>query len=853
MVRLENNNWKLDDVEHLDQLTYFSGGRLYWAEGDCVREHFQEFFPEVDDVGSDFVAYSPASIGASNLPDEVITLSSGKLSQKTMDKFEERILAFEEIKKSGASSFNQEAAFAEFTLPDPRKCPDLYVVMSGENNSGLAVFWGLQVTEPPQANIKPLEVLEILKSEFVESKSKSKPAIPVPPKAPSRAAPPPPPPAAVLQSKPKTPSIDPEVVPAASDDIPATDDSPVSETPEPKPSEQLTPQTELEPVPAPEPTPIGQAGSIASIFKSLEPYKEEFAAREQQAREAMEKARIAAEKEQAAKSRKVSFISPKSASKAATSKTEEIKPVESKPSETLAPESKQPDSAVSKTKPPTTPKPEKTKPVVVKPPKPPKPPVDRTKQIRMAKQIGIGLAALIVVMLVLRISAASYLGPKVVVTPRLDPNAQTSEVPFEPDEIIELAQFNERWEMTQSGKASITHFPKPGKYSINRLRANTLGNGEPVLVSEHSVLFDNVNHSDVFSPVANLILPTKNVAVSQEVSAIAGASFARGNRAELVYLGIDWGDESWKGFQGIAESSGPVTHAYSQPGQYRVSLIVKDQNGRWDVDSEFINVFPDGQIPTSESVLGQMTPLPMAVIRAVRTGETENTVHLWVGDSIDLDGTIEQITVDWGDSKPEQSVIPAKGEINHAYPKSAGNRFTITVSATDNDGNVSKQPAEVVVDFQNTTFPSPDPKKGRMSLINTISWHASPDLDNPDSVRVRASSYSELTKARKTMVFDLYNPLSQPMAPLSSINWKITDPSGTTHTVTGVRTVELAGEKGKYSVQVSASLPGQEPQNISFSTSIDTKGEMKGMSGFFNWIASTIPDLGLSKLVQGKE
>ena len=103
------------------------------------------------------------------------------------------------------------------------------------------------------------------------------------------------------------------------------------------------------------------------------------------------------------------------------------------------------------------------------------------------------------------------------------------------------------------------------------------------------------------------------------------------------------------------------------------------------------------------------------------------------------------------------------------------------------------------------------------------------------------------------MVYQIYNPLSATLAPLSSINWKITDPSGITRTVTGARTVELEAEKGRYAIQVSASLPGQEPQTVSFTSDIETKGEIKGMSGIFNWIASTIPDLGLSKLVQGKE
>ncbi len=848
MVRLENNNWKLDDVEHLDQLTYFSGGRLYWAEGDCVREHFQEFFPEVDDVGSDFVSYSPASIGASNLPDEVITLSSGKLSQKTFEKFEERVLAFEETKKSGAGSFNQEAAFSEFTLPDPRKCPDLWVVMSGENNSGLAVFWGLLVNQPPQANIKPLEALEILRSDFVEAKTKPKPSIPVPPKAPSRFVPPPPPSVLIPPSKPEPQEIE---APAGEKD----DVLPTPEPLQPEAADKTPTGSIVEPVPprAPEDSLVAPAGSIASIFKSLEPYKEEFAAREQQAREAMEKARLAAEKEQAAKSRKVSFVSPKSALKPTSQKAEETKVPDTKTPEAKAPETQSP--AISTSKPAATPapKPDKQKAVVAKPPRPPKPPVDRTKQIRLAKQVGIGLAALIVVLLLLRVSAASFLGPKVVVGPVTDPLAQAGEIPFEPDEIIELAQFNQRWQMNQSGKASIIHFPKPGKYSVNRLRANTLGEGDPVLVSEHPVVFDNVNHSDVLSPVANLILQTKSIATGDSVTAITGASFARGNRAELVYLGIDWGDESWKGFQGLEGNSGPVTHSYSQPGQYRVSLIVKDQNGRWDVDSEFVTVHPQGEVPSEATTVGLSTPIPIAMVRSVSTGETENSVHLWVGDSIDLDGSVEQITVDWGDSKPEQTVSPSKGELTHAYPKSAGNRFTITVTAIDNSGNVSKQPAEVVVDFQNTTFPTPDPKKGKMPLVTDVRWYASPDLENPDSVRIKASTYSELNKARKTMVYQIYNPLSATLAPLSSINWKITDPSGITRTVTGARTVELEAEKGRYAIQVSASLPGQEPQTVSFTSDIETKGEIKGMSGIFNWIASTIPDLGLSKLVQGKE
>ncbi|OPZ68086.1 MAG: hypothetical protein BWY82_02634 [Verrucomicrobia bacterium ADurb.Bin474] len=175
------------------------------------------------------------------------------------------------------------------------------------------------------------------------------------------------------------------------------------------------------------------------------------------------------------------------------------------------------------------------------------------------------------------------------------------------------------------------------------------------------------------------------------------------------------------------------------------------------------------------------------------------------------------------------------------------------MTATDNSGNVSKQPAEVVVDFQNTTFPTPDPKKGKTSLVTDLKWYASPDLENPDSIRIRASTYSELNKARKTMVYQIQNPISATLAPLSSISWKITDPAGVTRTVTGARTVELEAEKGRYTVQVSASLPGQEPQTVSFTSDIETKGEIKGMSGLFNWIASTIPDLGLSKLVQGKE
>jgi|GEM_PF-5165592 len=114
-----------------------------------------------------------------------------------------------------------------------------------------------------------------------------------------------------------------------------------------------------------------------------------------------------------------------------------------------------------------------------------------------------------------------------------------------------------------------------------------------------------------------------------------------------------------------------VTHSFSHPGTYIVSLTVTDDKGSTNIDSTTCIIKQPNRPPTIPLINGP-------------TSGTKNILYPYTVVSTDADNDIMQYTFDWGDSMNQLSGFLPNGtsfSVNHSW--NAAGRYSIRVIVTD--------------------------------------------------------------------------------------------------------------------------------------------------------------------------
>ncbi len=186
-------------------------------------------------------------------------------------------------------------------------------------------------------------------------------------------------------------------------------------------------------------------------------------------------------------------------------------------------------------------------------------------------------------------------------------------------------------------------------------------------------------------------------------------SFGHSDSSEYVTVSIDWGDssETTSGFPSGYLSS---NHSYSSPGTYSVSVVATDDDG--DSVSQNMTIV----VTQNSSEASDSAPTLSASL---------NNSTINVGDTVSLGGSFghvessETVTVsiDWGDSSETTSGFPS-GYLSSSHSYSSAGTYSVSVVATDDDGDSVSENMTIVV-TQNSTEVSDSAPTLSASLSNS--------------------------------------------------------------------------------------------------------------------------------------
>lgn len=173
----------------------------------------------------------------------------------------------------------------------------------------------------------------------------------------------------------------------------------------------------------------------------------------------------------------------------------------------------------------------------------------------------------------------------------------------------------------------------------------------------------------------------------------------------------------WYFDDGSTQTGSTVSHEFTEPGTYTVTLTVIDDDGAQDAAYTTITVLDDGN----------EVPIPSFTIDNT-SGDVPLTVNVNASASSDPDGTIASYTWVWDDGTANGS-----GAItSHQYTDPGSYYLSLTV--TDNDGSSSTQSVNVVVNDPASNLPptasfTADPTSGNEPLTVDVDATNSTDSD----------------------------------------------------------------------------------------------------------------------------
>jgi len=148
---------------------------------------------------------------------------------------------------------------------------------------------------------------------------------------------------------------------------------------------------------------------------------------------------------------------------------------------------------------------------------------------------------------------------------------------------------------------------------------------------------------------------------------------------------------AWDFGDGGSSSGSIVSHVYSSPGTYTVSLTVTDNNGATNTDTAIAIITEDSTIPPPTTNKPPKADAGSDV--KVKVGEA---VHFDASKSTDPDGTITKYDWDFGDDRGSDEKEPL-----HSY--ATPGVYKVTLVVTDNNGETDRDVIYVTVEQESTS------------------------------------------------------------------------------------------------------------------------------------------------------
>lgn len=149
----------------------------------------------------------------------------------------------------------------------------------------------------------------------------------------------------------------------------------------------------------------------------------------------------------------------------------------------------------------------------------------------------------------------------------------------------------------------------------------------------------------------------------------------------------------WDFGDGSNSSGSVVSHVYSSPGTYTVSLTVTDNSGATDTDTATAIITEDSTTPTPPATTNKPPKAVAGNDVKVKVGEA---VHFDASGSSDPDGTITKYAWDFGDDRDSDEKEPL-----HSY--ATPGVYKVTLIVTDNNGETDRDVIYVTVEQEATS------------------------------------------------------------------------------------------------------------------------------------------------------
>src|SRR5205823_5565902 len=184
---------------------------------------------------------------------------------------------------------------------------------------------------------------------------------------------------------------------------------------------------------------------------------------------------------------------------------------------------------------------------------------------------------------------------------------------------------------------------------------------------------------------------------------------------------VHWGDGAGTSYTAaqVAATGGVVTHAYADgPNSYAVTVDLTDEDG----------TYPNAGNPLSVTVDNVAPTVTLTGAESVAEGAAYSlTVGAYTDPGTD---TPTAVTINWGDGAV-QTVAGNPPSVTHAYADGPNN-YTITATATDEDGTYSSNTLAVTVKNVAPTpaisgAPSGSPEGTTISLTGSATDPSGPD------------------------------------------------------------------------------------------------------------------------------
>jgi hypothetical protein len=317
------------------------------------------------------------------------------------------------------------------------------------------------------------------------------------------------------------------------------------------------------------------------------------------------------------------------------------------------------------------------------------------------------------------------------------------------------------------------------------------------------------------APIASMRVSSLQIPVDSEVAVFAGHSF-HPQSSKTLDLQLHWGIDG-EPYVKLDPDSPKLDRTYTKPGIYSLSLLATDPDGNWDETGVKVRVFDDSgaQLPA----LAPPAPCLDVSIASIAAHENRTRVMLDLSQTLDPDGLLRTIEVDWGDGSPSRTFHTGAVLLQHEY-KASHQRGYIHLNGYNAPNTHPVSQATLFIDLQSAAAVNfPHTQLPPFSSGDQVRWLKS---ESP-SLRLQLRMEPNLFRGRQRMTLLAFPPESHPHAPLLNLHWIWEAPNDSRIEVKDGLGIRVTASEGAHHLWIRANTPDGNSYETTHTIRVVTK------------------------------